>query len=144
MDAPSSQTMRRLARRIATIERDSNQVGASKGTTFIVCEKLRASLSPLVGVAGFRSLLSRALALAAVDVDWLKKLTIMPDGSLRSLEAAAGLPDEEIARGEMVLIAHLVGLLITFIGEALTLRLLQEAWPEVSRSDLSSGPETNA
>jgi hypothetical protein len=67
----------------------------------------------------------------------------MPDGSLNSLEAAAGLPEDEIARGETVLIAHLVALLITFIGEALTLRLLQEAWPEVSRSDLISGPETN-
>ena len=63
--------------------------------------------------------------------------------ALNSLEAAAGLPEDEIARGETVLIAQLVALLITFIGEALTLRLLQEAWPEVSHSDLISGPETN-
>ena len=142
MDAPSSQIMRRLARRIAAIEGASNQFGASKGTAFNVCEKLRASLSPLVGVAGFRSLLSRAIVLASADVDWLKKLAVMPDGSLTTPEAAAGLSEDEIARGERVLIAHLVGLLITFIGEALTLRLLEEAWPEVSRSDLSSGPET--
>jgi len=134
--------MRRLAVRIATIERASNDYGASKDAPLAVCDKLRASLAPLVGIAGFRSLLSRALALAALDVDWLKALAVMPDGSLNSLEAAAGLPEDEIARGEMVLIAHLVGLLITFIGEALALRLLQEAWPEVTRSDLSSGPET--
>ncbi len=135
--------MRRLALRIAALERPSDEFGASKGAPFNVCDKLRASLSPLVGMAGFRSLLSRALALASVDAGWLKSLAVMPDGTLNVLEVAAGLPEDEIARGETLLVAQLVSLLITFIGETLTLRLLQEAWPDIARSDLNSGPEIN-
>lgn len=76
------------------------------------------------------------------EVEWLRTVTIKPDGSLSGLEATAGLPVDEIARGESILIAHLVGLLITFIGETLTMRLLQDAWPGVSRNDAHSGPET--
>jgi hypothetical protein len=30
----------------------------------------------------------------------------------------------------------LIGLLVTFIGAALTARLVQEAWPELSSGDL--------
>jgi hypothetical protein len=29
-----------------------------------------------------------------------------------------------------------IGLLVTFVGEALTARLVQEAWPELSSGDL--------
>jgi hypothetical protein len=135
----SSDRMRRLAGRILTVARTSEQVGA---VGFAVCETLRQSLSPLAGVAGFRSLLSRALGLAAGEIDWLKAVTIKPDGSLAGLEVVAGLPAIEVDRGETILIAHLLSLLITFIGESLTLRLLQDAWPEISRDDMTSGPET--
>jgi hypothetical protein len=93
-------------------------------------------------VAGFRSILSRALSIAAGEIDWLKMITIKPDGSLAGLEVVAGLPSIEIDRGETILIAHLLNLLITFIGESLTLRLLQDAWPEISCDDMTSGPET--
>ncbi len=138
----SPQTMLRLARRILDIERAADQLPASSGAAFDVCEKLRNSLAALAGEAGFRSLLSRALVLATVEVAWLKSITVEPDGSLTGLEITAGLPKDEIARGEATLIAQLISLLITFIGETLTLRFLQDAWPEVTRSDMSSGPET--
>ena len=51
------------------------------------------------------------------------------------------LADAEIAEGEAVLVAQLIGLLVTFIGEALTLHLLHEAWPEASLGGLYSEPE---
>jgi len=39
--------------------------------------------------------------------------------------------DKEQARdGGAILIAHLIGLLLTFIGEGLTFRLVQDVWPE--------------
>ena len=129
-----------IARRILAIERASVGIGASDRPTFVVCEKLRMSLAALAGVAGFRSLLSRALAV--VDVEWLKSVKVEPDGSLIGLEVTSGLSADEIARGETILVAQLVSLLITFIGDTLTLRLLQDAWPEVSRSDMDPGPET--
>lgn len=41
-----------------------------------------------------------------------------------------------IAEGESLLFAELLGLLVAFIGEALTLRLVREAWPKLRLSDL--------
>ena len=37
---------------------------------------------------------------------------------------------EELEMGGVVLVAHLLGLLATFIGESLTLRLARDAWPD--------------
>lgn len=106
---------------------------------FRVCEKLRRPLSTMAGVAGFRSLLSRALVLAKADAPWLGGLPIKPDGSLEfSAEVEAQLRSEEAARGGVALITELVGLLIIFIGEALTLRLLHTVWPKVLLKDPDS------
>jgi hypothetical protein len=38
---------------------------------------------------------------------------------------------EDATHGERVLVAHLLGLLVTFIGPALTRRLLQDIWPKL-------------
>jgi hypothetical protein len=108
-----------------------------KSVAFRACEKLRRPLSRLAGVAGFRSLLSRALALASGEVRWLKAVHINADGSLEKLdEAQAQLSQDKIAEGEIVLVAQLIGLLMTFIGEGLTLRLLEETWPEGRFDDM--------
>ena len=36
------------------------------------------------------------------------------------------------AEAAVAITAHLLGLLVTFIGEPLTLRLVREAWPDAS------------
>ena len=46
--------------------------------------------------------------------------------------------------GGAILIAQLLGLLITFIGEGITLRLVQDVWPEVAFDDRDSGKEKKA
>jgi hypothetical protein len=112
--------------------------GVNNSPAFRVCEKLRQPLSRLAGVAGFRSLLSRALALANDEVRWMKAIHVRADGSLEGLdEAQAQLSETEIADGEIVLIAQLIGLLATFIGEELTLRLVQESWPNAAFDDMN-------
>ena len=111
---------------------------AHNSPAFRVCKKLRQPLSRLAGMAGFRSLLSRALALANDEARWMKAVHIKADGSLEGLdEAQARLSEGEIAEGEVVLIAQLIGLLVTFIGEELTLRLVQEAWPDAAFDDMN-------
>jgi hypothetical protein len=100
-----------------------------------VIEKVRAPLAALVGASGFRSLLSRALALAHAEVRWLRAMHVKADGTLESPAEIGQLDQEEAARGEVVLLAELLGLLVTFIGETLTLRLLQDAWPGVRVND---------
>jgi hypothetical protein len=84
-----------------------------------------------VGVAGFRSLLSRALTLAKVEAPSLSAVQVAADGSLKGLDELASQTGKEQAKdGGAILIAQLLGLLHTFIGEGLTLHLVQEVWPE--------------
>ena len=90
-----------------------------------VCEALRIALTKVAGSEGFAALLRRALALAGAQVPTLQSVKIKPDGHLEGL-------DEVDADAAVALTAHLLGLLVTFIGEPLTLRLLREAWPDAA------------
>jgi hypothetical protein len=100
---------------------------------FRVCETLRQPLCALAGIAGFRSLLSRALTLARAEAPSLSAVQIAADGSLKGLDELASQADKEQARDEgAILIAQLIGLLLTFIGEGLTLHLIQDVWPEAA------------
>ena len=85
--------------------------GPHKSVAFRVCDKLRQPLSRLAGAAGFRSLLSRALALASGELRWLKGVHVSADGSLEGLdEQQEELSQDQVAEGEVVLIAQLFGL----------------------------------
>ena len=139
MPNSATQRLKVFARRLVVHETAATKsAGAQKSAAFRVCEKLRQPLSRLAGVAGFRSLLSRALALANDEVRWMKAIHVRADGSLEGLdEAQAQLSETEIADGEIVLIAQLIGLLATFIGEELTLRLVQESWPNAAFDDMN-------
>ncbi len=95
-----------------------------------VCEKLRHSLSALTGVAGFRVLLARALTLAKAEVPWLNAAQVNEEGVLVGLgEIDPQLDKKEVDQGEVVLIAHLAALLVSFVGEDLTVSLVREVWP---------------
>ena len=39
---------------------------------------------------------------------------------------------EQVREGGAILIAQLIGLLLIFIGEGLTLRMVQDVWPEAA------------
>lgn len=101
-----------------------------------VCEKLRLSLTRFAGADGFASLLRRALTLARREVPELGGVQINPDGSLAGLEQLAagewkpGSDWHGEAEAAVAITAHLLGLLVTFIGEPLTLRLVHDAWPD--------------
>jgi hypothetical protein len=129
--------LRRVAHRLLALEAAAGKAAGAQAPTVRVCDTLRRSLSSLLGVAGFRALLVRALMLAADEVRWLKAVHVAADGSLEGWGELAGqLSQDEIAEGGVLLIAQLLGLLVTFIGAALTARLVQEAWPELSAGDL--------
>ncbi len=107
-----------------------------------VCEKLRLPLSKLAGVAGFRSLLSRALALAKAEVPSLVAVHVGADGSLAGLDGPGHDQDAGAGgRAGVVVVAQLLGLLVTFIGEPLTLRLVRDAWPNASVAGMDAGSE---
>jgi len=104
----------------------------ARPAAFQVCEKLRGPLSTLTGAAGFRSILVRALCLAKQDAPVLAAVEIKNDGSLE------GLSCNSTELGGTMLVAQLLGLLMTFIGDALTMRLLVEIWPDLRGVELDS------
>lgn len=123
-EAPDVVTM--IARRLIAGELRQRDSSDSLGpAAFRVCEKLRQPLSKLIGMDGFRSLLTRALTLAQGEVPWLDGAEVGADGAIKlSGEMQAQLDADDAASGGTALLAQLHGLLITFIGAALTLRLV--------------------
>ena len=132
MRCSDTPTTRNLARQLLSLE----EVGATSEISDVhairsVCDKLRRPLATLAGAAGFRSLLERALTLAKQECQILDAWEVESDGSLRAL-------NDEAAQSGAVLIAQLIGLMITFLGESLTFRLVQDAWPALPYSEVRS------
>lgn len=100
-----------------------------------VCDKLRVSLTRFAGADGFASLLARSLALARVEVPSLNRISVKPDCSMDGLEALAADEADGGVEAVAALAAHLLGLLVTFIGESLALRVVREGWPDASFDD---------
>ena len=132
MDTPSP-SIRNLARRLLAMEAASQSVADPRVHEAVrVCEKLRATLTRFAGADGFRALLRRALALARAEVPALHSITEKADGSMEGLEALAADAQNVGIDAAVAITAHLLGLLVTLIGEPLTLRLVREAWPDAS------------
>ncbi len=133
--------MRGLSQCLIAYETRENKSSETKTpAACLVGEKLRPHLATLMGNVGFRALLSRALALANAEVPWLRAVHVKADGSLEGLdELGAQVDPDEIFEGCVVLLAQLLGLLVAFIGEDLTLRLGREVWPKLSFDNFDFG-----
>jgi hypothetical protein len=133
-------SVRDFAQRVVAYESKGNKAKAKASAACPACERLRPHFSTLVGNAGFHALLSRALALAGADVRWLRTLRVNAAGSLEGFDKVhAQLHPAELLKGRVVLVAQLIGLLVAFIGEGLTMRLVREVWPKVQFDDLDAG-----
>ena len=104
MSLPES---RHLAQRLLTYEAVAGEKSEpTESAAFRVCAKLRRPLITLAGVAGFRSLLSRALTLARAEAPSLSALQVAADGSLKGLDELASQTVKGQAKdGGAVLIA---------------------------------------
>ena len=129
--------MRNFATRLITLESSGpSSSGRKPLTAFPVPEQLRPMLSRLMGNTGFRTLLARALTLAAMETPWLSTVKVNAEGSLDGWEELhAQLGPAKFLEGRVVLLAHLLGLLEAFIGEDLTVRLVSDVWPKLSLED---------
>jgi len=98
-----------------------------------VSEKLAGSLSPIIGQVGAHALLSRSIHLAAAEHAALAGAAradpaseaVSLKGRLETLEP------EEITATAVALFATFTGLLASLIGDTLTSRLLEDAWPGI-------------
>ena len=122
----ATQKLRIYAENLIDDEVSRNETSKSNpAAPFVVIEKLSPHFVALMGAAGFRALLARALALSSAEVSWLRELHVGNDGSFEGLDELHGRANpEEISGGGIVLLARLLGLLVALIGEDLTLRLL--------------------
>jgi hypothetical protein len=100
--------------------------------------RLRGRLAGLIGQTGYTSLVARAVRLAQAEVPALERVTVDAlatgvEGSLHGVrEFARASGDAGAAEaGLSTILAHVIGLLGTFIGEDLALRLIHDAWPEL-------------
>ncbi len=130
--------MRDFAESLIAYETKVNKPSETESASvFRVCEKLRPQLATLMGNAGSRALLSRALALASAEVSWLRAVHVKTDGSFEGLdELQAQLDPDEFSEGRVVLLAQLLGLLVAFIGESLMLQLVRDVWPKLPIKNL--------
>jgi hypothetical protein len=132
-----------LAQRLIAYESAAGKTSEpTKFAAFRVCETLRQPLSALAGVAGFRSLLSRALTLARTEAPGLRAVQVAADGSLQGLDELELQIDKDLAReAGVILIAQLIGLLLFFMGEGLTVKLvISEVLPQLKFLPTSGVP----
>jgi hypothetical protein len=141
---------RDLAHRLLTYEAVVDETSEpAESATLRVYEKLRQSICALAGIACFQSLAFRALTQAKSESPDLWAVEVAADGSLQGLgefehllgefELQLGSGKEQACERGVVLISHLLGLLLVFLGEALTFSLLRNAWQGASFDDRNSG-----
>jgi hypothetical protein len=133
---------RDLARRLLAYEAVAGKTSvATESAGLRIFEKLRRSFCPVAGVAGYRSLLSRALALARAEAPSLSAVQVTVDGYLQGLgEFGAQNDKDQREEPEVLLIAELLGLFRALLGAALTLRLVQDAVPQLEVATTSGTP----
>src|SRR5450631_1922403 len=125
---PFRQKTRDLARSLVACEADTSTTSLhTEPATVRVYERLRRQLGAPVGVDGFQALASRALALAKSECSRLSAVQVTADGCLRGLgEVESQTVTDEDGEAGIILIAQLLGLFLTFLGEATTLRLIED------------------
>jgi len=123
---PPPQKTRDLARSLVACEADASTTSLrTEPATVRVYERLRRQFGAPVGTDGFQALASRALALAKSDSPRLSSVQITANGGLCGLDEVESQTDEDGEAG-VILIAQLLGLFLTLLGEATTLRLIED------------------
>ena len=125
------QMMREWALDLLTLETGAGATSEqTEHATLLVYEKLRLQLCASVGVDGFHALASRALAQAKSKAPRLSPVRVTTEGCLRGLDELEAKADPAQDDGVgVVLIAHLLGLFLNFLGAATTRRLVQDVFP---------------
>lgn len=140
----ATQKMRFLATSLIAHETKAGRISTSGNQPVLaVIGKLRVPLEDLMGASGFRALSARALALAKKDVSGWNEVTLHENGTLDGLlEAERRVGPPKTADGGVILLASMLGLLVAFIGESLTLRLVREVWPRFPLNDYFTHGDT--
>jgi len=130
-----SQETNDLARSLLAYEAAGSSSDTTESLAVRVCERLREPLCALAGVAGYRTLLVRALTLARLQSTStsLGALQVAKDGSLQSVGEPSAQSDQHVASdGDILLVTQLLGLFLSLLGTAVTLQLVQDVFPNLT------------
>ena len=133
---PPPPKTRDLARSLLDSEENESTTSLqTDSATLRVYEKLRRLLSAPVGAESFHALASHALRLAKSESPRLRAMQITAEGRLRGLSKVE-FPTNTDQQGDggVILIAQLLGQFLAFLGEATTLRLIQNLRLQVGDS----------
>ena len=102
------------------------------GNSLLLNEQLRSSLVRFAGMDGFASLLRRAIVLSSTTIPALRHAKVGTAGQLEGLDRTF-TEDRVLSReASIVVTSQLLELLVSFIGESLTRRLVEDACREPS------------
>lgn len=107
-----------------------------------VCQKLGVRLARLITLPGFRVLVGRAVHLAAAEFSFLSAVHVgdPPGKWLEGLsEPILSVEPAQAGAAVTAIVASILGMLNTFIGEELVLRLLRDVWPDAPLG--ATGPQ---
>jgi len=96
-------------------------------------EDLARASAPLIGQVGVEALTGRAVHLAQREYPWLapRREPDQAEEPFAQVTVCLEHQDPAVAtEAASAVFATLTGLLVTFIGEPLTARLLRQAWPD--------------
>ncbi len=123
-----------LARRLLAHEAGARQRPEEMAAAIErIHHRLRECLAESIGLAGFNALFARSLQLARTTSPVSVQITVEEQAKvgLQGAREFAIAHDSLTVQAEFVaILAYFIGLLIRFIGEELTVRLVREAWPE--------------
>lgn len=137
-------TLAQMARKLLVQEagdgESSEQVAAGAAAAW---KKLFEHLSPLLGNVGVRVLFGRSLTLTGAAFPWLATAVEAAQKDAPWVGLHACLAQQHLDRAieaSVALVTTFLGLLGRFIGEALTLRLLYELWPDIAPTTQKETP----
>jgi hypothetical protein len=147
--------MRDLAQRLLACEANASKTSESAELIILrVYEKLRKSLGEFAGSAAFRSLASRALAMARSEIPSLQAVQVAEDGALKGLGYGLGhglsefgpqihfeedrLASSGLAMMELLSSPGYSDCSLSSSANLLHLSLLRNAWPGEAFDDRNS------
>jgi hypothetical protein len=134
MTALETAGLRRLAVRVlmhqAGPDADAAALAAAAGRAY---HALAGVLAPLIGQVGIDALAGRAVHLAQREYPWLAtpREPEQEAGPFTQVNSSLEQQDPALAtEAAAAVLAIFTGLLATFIGEPLTMRVMRKAWPD--------------
>jgi hypothetical protein len=143
--AAATPAHRELARWLLAREMDDPRAPTDPaGAAEAACRKLSHRVARLVTVVACQALMGRALHLARRDFPFLEGVRPgpSPDVCLEGLaECVRGVEPARATEGLATVLANVLGLLATFVGDEITLRLVRDAWPDARLGGADAGTE---